>query len=645
MRTTLALLALTVTAAAQTPFSSPALDDLGAGTFGVGEARTGWLYEHGGVGSNCLPASHVGAVQGAADAIAPVADAVVLLSLGGSLTGQIFATFERQVDAAVMSGQPLAQHHPQLVLVNGAQGGEASKIPVASSTFWGRVDDRLASLGLTHDQVKIVWLSSSHKCAPGSAEWECADLFHAELRQTLQFLKAQKFPGLELCYLSSRIYAGHTPPVMGQTGEPKAYQESWGVRGVIREQTECTPGAGLCLGQDVVPVVLWGPYLWASGTTARTGEPGCLSSAIGAGLTWKLSDFEADGLHPNGIGERKAAARMHAFFRADPYVGKWFAPDCSAGRLLTVEASADAYVDETAPTSNFGAASELVFERSAANEKIVLVQFDLSGLHLSPGDVRLAKLSFRNPDWVSASRNQFPDLALVETEDGWSEGAVTWNNQPATLGGPVAWMAGADRDSSRAASVTAMVQDALAPAGDGVLSLAFRVGSVADSRSLSRETGEGPRLILSVTSPEVTETYCTAGTSASGCRATISATGTASACSPSAFTVRADGVEGGKNGLLFLGTGGRKAAPWGNCSSYRCVEPPLQRTPHQVGGGTPGACDNSFDFEFNSWACQTSGSVPTPGLVVQIQAWYRDPANTCNQTTSFSDALEFYVCP
>jgi hypothetical protein len=34
---------------------------------------------------------------------------------------------------------------------------------------------------------------------------------------------------------------------------------------------------------------------------------------------------------------------------------------------------------------------------------------------------------------------------------------------------------------------------------------------------------------------------------------------------------------------------------------------------------------------------------PGIGAVVQIQLWYRDPANTSNQSTSLSNALEFCV--
>ena len=36
---------------------------------------------------------------------------------------------------------------------------------------------------------------------------------------------------------------------------------------------------------------------------------------------------------------------------------------------------------------------------------------------------------------------------------------------------------------------------------------------------------------------------------------------------------------------------------------------------------------------------------PGAAALVQAQLWYRDPASTSNQTTSLSDAIEFFVTP
>lgn len=58
--------------------------------------------------------------------------------------------------------------------------------------------------------------------------------------------------------------------------------------------------------------------------------------------------------------------------------------------------------------------------------------------------------------------------------------------------------------------------------------------------------------------------YCTPGTGASGCQATLSASGTPSATAASGFIVTAGTVEGQKDGMFFYGSNGQQADSWGN---------------------------------------------------------------------------------
>ena len=157
--------------------------------------------------------------------------------------------------------------------------------------------------------------------------------------------------------------------------------------------------------------------------------------------------------------------------------------------------------------------------------------------------------------------------------------------------------------------------------------------------------GPGPVYAFVAISPE---SYCTAGTSASGCVASISASGTASASAPSGFDLMASSVEGQKDGLFFFGTNGQQANPWGNGTSYQCVVPPIVRTPIMTGTGTTSHCDGSFALDLNALWCPTCPKPtknPGAAAVVRAQLWYRDPASTSNQTTSLSDAIEFGVGP
>jgi hypothetical protein len=139
--------------------------------------------------------------------------------------------------------------------------------------------------------------------------------------------------------------------------------------------------------------------------------------------------------------------------------------------------------------------------------------------------------------------------------------------------------------------------------------------------------------------------YCTAGTSASGCQATVSGTGSASATAASGFVVSAANVEGNKNGQFYWGVNGRQANVWGNGTSLRCVAPPTVRGGLLTGTGSAGACDGSFAQDLNAVFQAKPSKNPGAGAQVQLQLWYRDPLNTSNQSTSFSDALEFVLCP
>ena len=141
------------------------------------------------------------------------------------------------------------------------------------------------------------------------------------------------------------------------------------------------------------------------------------------------------------------------------------------------------------------------------------------------------------------------------------------------------------------------------------------------------------------------ETYCTPGTTANGCMATISAVGDPSATAGAGFNVSAAFGEGNKDGLFFFGTSGRQANSWGTGTSFQCVVPPVKRTPLVSGGGTNGNCDGHLTFDFNALITVQPAKAPPVGSVIQMQCWYRDPFNTSNQSTSLSDALEFTLKP
>lgn len=142
------------------------------------------------------------------------------------------------------------------------------------------------------------------------------------------------------------------------------------------------------------------------------------------------------------------------------------------------------------------------------------------------------------------------------------------------------------------------------------------------------------------------QSYCTAGTSSGGCVATVSAAGAPSASLSTPFAVTASGVAGQTQGLIFYGTAGRAASPWGSTTSFLCAKPPTQRTGAQTTGGVAGACDGALVLDWNSFHLTHPGALGQPfqaGEYVYLQGWYRGPPSA--KTTSLTDALEARICP
>ena len=145
--------------------------------------------------------------------------------------------------------------------------------------------------------------------------------------------------------------------------------------------------------------------------------------------------------------------------------------------------------------------------------------------------------------------------------------------------------------------------------------------------------------------PTPQATYCTAGTSASGCTALIGAAGQASSSGTGSFDLSVSGVEGSKRGLFYWGANGRQANPWGTSTSYQCVVPPVFRSALFPESGTTGLCDGAQVLDLHArWALKPEQN-PGAGAVVQAQYWYRDPFAATTVQTSISNALEFTVSP
>ena len=274
------------------------------------QGEPGGLYP---AGRNTPPDTHLRAGVALARRIVPLDSAgrpspdgkIVLLSIGMSNTTQEFQAFQKL--AAAVTGL-----HPRLVLVDGAQGGQAADTTAdPQAAFWKVAGDRLSSAAVTDRQVQAVWLKQAiiMPQRPFPAE---AKRLQGYLAATLHNLAA-RYPNLKIAYLSSRIYAGYATTPLNP--EPHAYESAFAVRGVIASQIAGHAELNYDPSKGPVrsPWLAWGPYLWADGIKPRSD-----------GLTYLPADLGSDGTHPSPSGREKVAQLLLDFLKKDPTSRPWF---------------------------------------------------------------------------------------------------------------------------------------------------------------------------------------------------------------------------------------------------------------------------------------------------------------------------------
>lgn len=136
--------------------------------------------------------------------------------------------------------------------------------------------------------------------------------------------------------------------------------------------------------------------------------------------------------------------------------------------------------------------------------------------------------------------------------------------------------------------------------------------------------------------------YCTPKVNSVGCTPLIDATGSPSLSGDDDLHVRAIDVVNNKSGLFFFGAA-PKNAPFGG--GTMCVQSPVQRTPPQDSGGSPGAsnCSGVYDYFFSHAELTARGL--SAGEAVYGQFWSRDPSHPDGSTIGLTGGVHFVVLP
>ncbi|AGA31567.1 hypothetical protein [Singulisphaera acidiphila] len=239
----------------------------------------------------------------------PAADGkIVFVSISMSNATQEFARFKRIADAAPAKSA-------KLTIVDCAQGGQAmAEWAPPDARPWTIAEQLLTRAKVAPKQVQIAWIKLANKGPHGDLEEHGRKL----QRDTLAVIQNAKsrFPNLRIVYLSSRIYGGYATTHLNP--EPFAFESAFPARWLIQDQIKGSDALNFKAerGPIKAPLLLWGPYLWADGTTPRASDK----------LVYNRADLADDGTHPSEAGRDKVAKLMLDFFKLDPLAKPWFAP-------------------------------------------------------------------------------------------------------------------------------------------------------------------------------------------------------------------------------------------------------------------------------------------------------------------------------
>jgi hypothetical protein len=153
------------------------------------------------------------------------------------------------------------------------------------------------------------------------------------------------------------------------------------------------------------------------------------------------------------------------------------------GTLVTFTPTADAYVQADAPSSNYGASTQIVNDNSPV--KNLLLKFEVTGL--SGRTILSARLRLYCLDPSSVGGDFWP-----VDDTNWSETNVTWNTAPAAGALKIGSIGAVVAGNSYELDVTSLI------GGDGIYSIKGTSTSSDGAYYASKERANPPQLLITV---------------------------------------------------------------------------------------------------------------------------------------------------
>ncbi len=206
----------------------------------------------------------------------------------------------------------------ELVTVNTCIGGQGvQKMNLPEHNYWKSALKQFDSLGLSFQQVQILWLETENTQVGDTQFPSAPHRFEKDLLTLLQTLKTL-FPNAKLCYLSARAWTGWVEQDSGASVgkgllHPRDYYNGFAIKWLIDSANQEVPGYRYMGNQADIVMPLYGSYHWTDGETPQSD---------GFYLDCE-TDIGGDGLHLSATGEQKVAQKMLSFFKSDTAASIW----------------------------------------------------------------------------------------------------------------------------------------------------------------------------------------------------------------------------------------------------------------------------------------------------------------------------------